>query len=70
LDIGLDITDGLNLHEKTIYVLRKTGHYDILYKDDAFDQVVEITKQSIRDLTLSDYCGSDIGFNSCINSIK
>lgn len=32
-EIKLSIDDGLDMHDQTIYVLRKTGHYDILYKE-------------------------------------
>ena len=31
-DIKLWIDDSLNLHNETIYVLRKDGHYDIIYR--------------------------------------
>lgn len=34
-DLSLKINDGLNYHlDKTLYILRKDGHYDLLYKDD------------------------------------
>ena len=53
-DIGLWINDSLNLHNdpRTIYVLRKTGHYDIIYKNDTFPEV------DLNDLA---YC--DLEFN-------
>lgn len=31
-DIKMEINDKLNLHDNTLYVIRKDGHYDILVK--------------------------------------
>jgi hypothetical protein len=59
-DIGITYTkDSLNLHdgnERVIYVLRKTGHYDILYKDHSF-----------KDHKIKDYSECDKTFiNTCL----
>lgn len=33
-DIKLKANDSLNLHDKYLYVMRKDGHYDIIYNTD------------------------------------
>ncbi len=36
-DIKYQGKDSLNFHDKYIYVLRKEGHYDLLYHNDHID---------------------------------
>ena len=43
-DFYFSLNDSLNLHEKTLYLFLKTGHYDIIYKKnwvENFDQLIK-----------------------------
>lgn len=39
VEFKLRIDDGLDLHDKTIFVLRKSGYYDIIYKNKDQDDL-------------------------------
>ena len=45
-DIQLIANDSLNLHKKYLYVLRKDGHYDIIYKTNCVDFNIQQLKDS------------------------
>jgi hypothetical protein len=41
--------DNLNFFDKHIYVIRKDGHYDLIYKRDCIDFDIEHLKESDKE---------------------
>ena len=56
-DIQLRGEDSLNLHDETIYILRKDGHYDYLYKDNN-NFNVQMLKDT--DVDFLNFCGINV----------
>ena len=35
-DFKFEVEDGLNMHNESLYVFLKTGHYDVIYREKDF----------------------------------
>ena len=43
-DFKFSLDDGLDMHDQTIYLFLKTGHYDIIYKTEGFKEITKLSK--------------------------
>ena len=43
-DLKVHGKDSLNLHDQYLYVIRKDGHYDVIYKRDCVEFEIERLK--------------------------
>ena len=41
-DFKFSLDDGLDMHEHKLYLFLKTGHYDIIYKQEDFKEIEQI----------------------------